>query len=101
MMWFRDHYLSSERERLDFRASPLLAKDLRSLPPAFVALAGFDPLRDEGKEYARRLREAGNRAEVRCYDGLIHGYASMSGGISAARVAVTEAAAALRNAFAA
>jgi acetyl esterase len=99
MVWFRDHYLSGHAERVDPRVSPLLASDLRSLPATFLSIAGFDPLRDEGREYAGRLRDAGNRVELRCYDGLVHGYSSMSGGISAARVAAGEAASALRRAM--
>jgi acetyl esterase len=100
MRWFRDHYLSSEAERMDPRASPLLADDLSRLAPAFMMTAGFDPLRDEGRAYAERLRAAGNEVTHRNYDSLIHGFFSMTGGIPAARVAVAEATAALRRAFA-
>jgi acetyl esterase len=99
MRWFRGHYLSTERECLDPRASPLLTEDLRSLPRAFVATAGFDPLRDEGRAYADRLRDSGVAVNYRCYEGLIHGFASFTGGIAAARVALGEVAASLRHAF--
>jgi acetyl esterase len=101
MHWFRAHYLSSEKERTDPRASPLLASDLSRLPPAFIMTAGFDPLRDEGRAYAERLREAGNSVTYRCYDGLIHGFISFTGGVVAARHAVGHAADALRRAFSA
>jgi acetyl esterase len=99
MLWFREHYLSTEGDRLDPRASPLLTKDVRGLPPAFIATAGFDPLRDEARAYADRLRESGVPVTYRCYDGLIHGFASFTGGISAARLALAEAVANLRRAF--
>jgi acetyl esterase len=99
MVWFREHYLSSEAERLDPRVSPLLARDLAGLSPAFVATAGFDPLCDEGKAYAERLRAAGNAVSHRCYDGLIHGFFAMTASSPAARAAFEDAAGALRRAF--
>jgi len=99
MLWCQRHYLSAESQRLDPRASPLLANDLCSLPPAFIATAGFDPLRDEGRAYADRLRDSGVRVTYRCYEGLIHEFASFAGAISAAHVALVEAAASLRRAF--
>lgn len=59
MDWYKDHYLPRHEDRHDPRASPLLADDLSGLPPAYIAVAGFDPLRDEGRAYAARLRSAG------------------------------------------
>src|SRR5699024_1981632 len=59
MGWYERTYIRSDEDRLDPRASPLLAEDLSGLPPAHVATAGFDPLRDEGQAYARRLADAG------------------------------------------
>jgi acetyl esterase len=99
MIWFREHYLSSEAERNDPRASPLLADDFTGLPPALVITAGFDPLKDEGRAYAERLREGGNAVAYRCYDGLVHGFISLAGGIALARTAIDDTTAALRRAF--
>jgi acetyl esterase len=99
MEWFRKHYLSTDAERTDPRASPLLAEDLAGQPPALLITAGFDPLRDEGREYADRLRAAGNSVTYRCYDGLIHGFISLTGGIVLARAAAVDAARALRRTF--
>jgi acetyl esterase len=99
MVWFREHYLRSEADYRDPRASPLFAESLEGLPPAFVATAGFDPLRDEGKAYADRLRDAGVPVRYKCYPSLFHGFFSASGGIEAARSTLVEAAAALREAL--
>ncbi|MGZ3146052.1 alpha/beta hydrolase [Lentzea chajnantorensis] len=54
-------------------AAPARATDLSGLPPAFVTVCQFDPLRDEGIEYARRLAHAGVQAELRLYPGTFHG----------------------------
>jgi len=55
--YFHGHYLRDERDQADWRASPLRAATFRGLAPAFILTAGYDPLRDEGAEYARMLEE--------------------------------------------
>ncbi|MGJ5221836.1 alpha/beta hydrolase, partial [Bradyrhizobium oligotrophicum] len=67
--WFRDHYLSSAADIHEWRASPAKAETLAGLPPAYVLTAGADPLRDEGDDYARRLREAGVPVTHRTHPG--------------------------------
>jgi acetyl esterase len=98
MTWFREKYVRSEADWRDPRASPLFG-DVRGMPPAFVATAGFDPLRDEGRAYADKLREAGVPVQYKCYSSLFHGFFSASGGIEAARSTLVEASAALREAL--
>jgi acetyl esterase len=93
MKWFYGHYAANVT---DWRASPLLAGDHANLPPAFVLTAEYDPLRDEGEAYAEALRTAGGSVTVKRYDGLIHGFFSMSSLIDAAEAAVDDAGAALR-----
>ena len=99
--WFYKQYVRSPKEFHDFRFAPLVADDLSNLPPALVLVAGFDPLRDEGVDYARRLIEAGNRVTLANYEGMIHGFYLMGGAVDAAKRAVAQSAQALREAFAA
>lgn len=60
-------------------ASPLLSDDLSRLPPAYVVTAGFDPLRDEGQDFARKLAAHGVAVEHKCYEDMIHGFVSLRG----------------------
>jgi acetyl esterase len=97
MDWFEAQYLGgSGIEPTDPRVSPLLADTLAGLPPALIATAGFDPLRDEGNRYAAALRDAGTPVDLRSSGSLTHGFASLFplGGGSA--VATTELISALR-----
>jgi acetyl esterase len=77
--WFLENYLPEPSQRTDPLASPLFATDLAGLPPALVITGGFDPLRDEGRAYAERMRAAGVEVEHVCSEGLVHGYFSMAG----------------------
>lgn len=99
MRWFWNHYLRDEAAGAHGFASPLRAESLKGLPPALVITAEFDPLRDEGEAYARRLQEAGVPTTLSRYDGMIHGFFSMGDMLDGGKVAVREAAAALRAAF--
>jgi len=77
MRWFRALYLAKEQDAADWRVSPLRAPSLAGLPPALVVTAGYDPLRDEGEAYARRLREAGVSVDAVSFGGMIHGFVPM------------------------
>lgn len=77
MDWFIERFLDgAEVDKTDPRVSPLLAEDLSGLPPALVVTAGFDPLRDEGRNYADAMREAGVPVDYREYGSLVHGFAN-------------------------
>jgi len=99
MLWFWNHYKASDADRTNLYACPLQAKDLRGLPPALVITAEFDPLRDEGEAYAARLKEAGVAVKLSRYDGMIHGFFSMSLILDKGKAAVAEATQALRGAL--
>jgi len=98
--YYHDHYIADAAHDLDWRASPLLHGDLTRLPPALVLTAGFDPLRDEGLDYADRLVAAGNRATYVCYERQIHGFITMGRLIDEANSAVALCAAELGRALA-
>ncbi|MEI2779256.1 MAG: alpha/beta hydrolase [Tetrasphaera sp.] len=94
MDWYEAHYLG-EADPTDVRASPLLADDLAGLPPAYVAVAGFDVLRDEGIAYAEKLRAAGVPVTLRVQEDAIHSMLTMLAAPLGRRV-LAETAAALR-----
>ncbi len=96
MKWFEDHYLPDGCEPDDPRASMMRAGDVSNLPPAYVATAGFDPLRDEGEIYAARMSEAGVPVVLRRFPGQIHGIANLTAICPSAREAMLEVAGALR-----
>ena len=99
LLWFWGKYLAPGDERHP-HASPMRAADLHGLPPALVVTAEYDPLRDDGERYAARLREAGVPTTVSRYDGVIHGFFSLSGLVDKSDAAMEEACAWLRGALA-
>ena len=87
--WFMNHYMG-DADISDWRASPGRAKTLAGLPPAYVLTAGADPLRDEGDEYAARLKAAGVSVTYRHFPGQFHGFFTMGKLLNQANVAVSE-----------
>jgi acetyl esterase/lipase len=90
MDWFEDHYLPPSTDHSDCRVSMLRAPDVAGLPPAYVATAGFDPLRDEGEAYAQRMQDAGVPVTLRRHPGLVHGFANMTAISPTAHAAMLE-----------
>ncbi len=98
--YFRGHYMADPSQYGDWRASPLLASSHQHLPPALVLTAGYDPLVDEGRQYADTLSAAGNRVQYVCFERQIHGFVPMGRVLDEARTAVALCCAVLTEALA-
>ena len=99
MIWFMNHYLNGEEDKLNPLASPLRASNLSGLPPALIITAEYDPLRDEGELYGQRLKAAGIPVTISRYNGMIHGFLSMAAIFAQGKQAIAECATALQAAF--
>lgn len=98
MRYFWAHYVNEPSEAELPMASPLRTQNLAGLPPAHIMTAEFDPLRDEGEEYAKRLQAAGVPATMKRYDGYIHGFVTYTK-IPGCLAAIDEVNAVLRGAL--
>ena len=98
--WFRDNYLRDEKDRRDWRASPLHAASHAGVASAFVLTARHDPLCDEGRAYALKLEESGVRVWHLDMNDQLHGFLTWGKMVPAALPALEMAGAALRYAFA-
>ncbi|MCF8879750.1 alpha/beta hydrolase [Hyphobacterium sp. SN044] len=98
--WIRDNYAGSTETARDPRVSPLFCTDLAGLPPAYIAVAEYDPLKDEGAAYADMLSAAGVRAELHFAKALPHGYFNFTRMLPVAKKLADKAADALGRALA-
>jgi acetyl esterase len=99
MRWFMAHYMRDQSDVQNPMFVPMRAQSLAGLPPALVVTAEYDPLRDQGEAYGRRLRSDSVPVQVRRYDGMVHAFFGMTPVVDAARLAMTETAASLREAL--
>jgi acetyl esterase/lipase len=76
--------LRDDADRADWRFAPLAVPDLTGVAPALVILAQYDPLVDEGRDYAARLQAAGVAVDLRIYPGMIHEFLRMGNVVAAA-----------------
>jgi acetyl esterase len=83
-------YLPEGTGPADVRISPLRALHVAGLPPAIIHTAEFDPMRDEGNAYARKLLAAGVAVEHICHDGMIHNFHAMSAVLPQARLILSQ-----------
>lgn len=98
--YYHDHYLVDASRDEDWRASPLLHVNHGGLPPALVITAGYDPLRDEGLQYAHKLSAAGTRATLVNFERQVHGFLLMGRVLDEANVGVQLCAMQLKQALA-
>ena len=99
IQFYLEWYLNQAAERADLRASPGLAEDLSGLAPAYVMNCGFDPLRDEAAEYARRLEAAGVETVHREWSGLMHACTVLTAVMPAGDFVIAEIGTWLREVF--
>jgi len=93
MAWFWECYLGPDGDPADAFASPLRAANLGGLPPALVITGEFDPLRDEGEAYARRLDGFDVPVELHRFEGMVHGFLGMDALVPEADTAMARIAA--------
>lgn len=101
MDWFIGHYMPTDSDKRDPLASPLFAPDslVRGTPPALIVTAEYDPLRDEGEAYGRRLIENGTQVSTVRFNGQFHSFFGMVGILDDANHAHDISAAALKRAL--
>lgn len=99
MMELCDAYLPPGINREDSKVSPLFATDLTGIAPALIITAEYDPIRDEGNEYAAKLKAANVAVDHTCWPGMVHGFALMAGVLDAGKLLIDQTGAALRKAF--
>src|SRR5262249_37644175 len=100
MKWFWGQYANESFAREPY-LSPMHAKTLASLPPALVISAEYDPIRDQGELYAKKLNQAAVPATVRRFDGMIHAFFHMAGVIEQGGEAIALVGSEVAKAFAA
>lgn len=99
MPWFWKHYLSNEADRENYLAAPLLAPEVSGLPPAVIITAEFDPLRDEGEAYSRKLEKAGVNVRFKKFDGVVHEFFGLAGAVGKAKEALDFVASSVKEIF--
>jgi acetyl esterase len=99
MAWFWDLYQRTPADASHPYMAPIKAADLRGIAPALVVTAEFDPLRDEGEAYAKRLQQAGVPTVCKRYDGMIHGFFGMVGVMDKSTDAMQLVATTLKKAY--
>ena len=99
MKWFWNHFIEDEGQANDPYVSPLRAKNFSDLPQALIITAEYDPLRDEGEAYGKRLQEAGVKVTLSRHPGMIHGFIRMNARLDKAKEALDEVAGRLRGVF--
>ncbi|HBS05035.1 MAG TPA: alpha/beta hydrolase [Leptospiraceae bacterium] len=90
--YFRRHAFSHDTDFESYIVSPCHAKksDLKALPPTFIQVCGFDPLRDQGLRLGNLMQDAGASVQTRIYEGLIHGATNLARSVPEARELISD-----------
>jgi acetyl esterase/lipase len=96
----RADYLPDGADPADPGVSPLYATDFSGLPAAIIHTAEFDPMRDEGNDYAGKLKAAGVAVEHSCHDGMIHNFHAMGAVLPQGRLVLRQIGEQVRRAVA-
>lgn len=100
LKWFTKNYVGDEEDNAsDPYCTPLMMENLSGLPPAVIVVGEYDPLRDEGVDYASRLKAANVSIDLRREQGMIHGFFWMGGAIDRGRETIDELAQVFREAL--
>ena len=99
MEYFWTHYVNDPRDGTNPYCSPLAAPDHSGLPPAYIVCAEFDPLCDDGRNYAEKLRASGVPVEFQLYEGMIHAFMWMAGVLDQSKVLIDEIGSKVRSAL--
>ena len=89
MLWFQNHYLRSNEDKNDWRASPIKASNLSGLPHTAIITAEYDVLHDEGVVFAKSLMSSGVSVEHTDWPGMIHGFVSLAPYLDDGKAAIT------------
>jgi acetyl esterase len=99
MLFHLGRYLNTATDIRNPYLSPLAATNLEKLPPALIITAEYDPVRDDGENYAHELKDSGVPVTVSQYKGMVHGFFQLAGTLDAGRKALQEVASHLKEAL--
>jgi len=99
MPWFWNHYLVNDDDKKNHLVAPLLAPNIAGLPPAIIITAEFDPLRDEGEAYAKKLKNSGVAVHFQKFDGVVHEFFGLAAAVGKAKEALKFVATGIKEIF--
>ena len=99
MYWFANHYVNKDQDRRDPLLSPMYLDNIDKMPTTIIVIAGFDPLRDEGFEYSKKLKDNGVDVITQVHEDQFHGFYHMNDALPEASVAVNRTCDTIKDLF--
>ena len=99
MYWFANHYVNQDQDRKDPLLSPMYSKNLNEMPTSIIVIAGFDPLRDEGFDYSKKLKDNGVDVITQVHEDQFHGFYHMNDALPEASMAVDQTCNTIKDLF--